>query len=152
MFKSLIGKGHAEFATKRQQDAQEYLLHVLNMVEVSLHSLVPGTSEISCFEAWTKWLPFYRHFKMHFLWRQSLNLVHKSTAIVLEGPIDKNSVLVEVLAWHWTSDKPCPEPVLPKICDTIWVVTSCNVTLYGLRYVFQDIFMIVVKSISQYTL
>lgn len=33
MFKTLIGKGHAEFSTKRQQDAQEYFLHLLNLLE-----------------------------------------------------------------------------------------------------------------------
>ena len=34
MFKTLIGQGHPEFSTKRQQDAQEFLLHLLNQVEV----------------------------------------------------------------------------------------------------------------------
>ena len=34
MFRTLIGRGHPEFSTKRQQDAQEYLLHLINMVEV----------------------------------------------------------------------------------------------------------------------
>uniref|UniRef100_T1J4C8 Ubiquitin carboxyl-terminal hydrolase n=1 Tax=Strigamia maritima TaxID=126957 RepID=T1J4C8_STRMM len=33
MFKSLIGKGHTEFSTKRQQDAQEFFLHLLNVLE-----------------------------------------------------------------------------------------------------------------------
>ena len=33
MFKNLIGKGHAEFSTKRQQDAQEYFLHLINFLE-----------------------------------------------------------------------------------------------------------------------
>ncbi|XP_039619727.1 ubiquitin carboxyl-terminal hydrolase 5 isoform X1 [Polypterus senegalus] len=33
MFKSLIGKGHPEFSTNRQQDAQEFFLHFINMVE-----------------------------------------------------------------------------------------------------------------------
>ena len=33
MFRSLIGKGHAEFATKRQQDAQEFFLHVIDAME-----------------------------------------------------------------------------------------------------------------------
>ncbi|XP_078507651.1 ubiquitin carboxyl-terminal hydrolase 5 isoform X4 [Lissotriton helveticus] len=33
MFKALIGKGHPEFSTNRQQDAQEYFLHFINMVE-----------------------------------------------------------------------------------------------------------------------
>ncbi|XP_041125466.1 ubiquitin carboxyl-terminal hydrolase 5 isoform X1 [Polyodon spathula] len=33
MFKALVGKGHPEFSTNRQQDAQEFLLHFVNMVE-----------------------------------------------------------------------------------------------------------------------
>ncbi|XP_033097730.1 ubiquitin carboxyl-terminal hydrolase 5-like isoform X1 [Anneissia japonica] len=33
MFKSLIGRGHPEFSTNRQQDAQEFLLHFMNIVE-----------------------------------------------------------------------------------------------------------------------
>lgn len=38
MFKSLIGKGHPEFSTNRQQDAQEFFLHFINMVEVMIES------------------------------------------------------------------------------------------------------------------
>ncbi|XP_059141257.1 ubiquitin carboxyl-terminal hydrolase 5-like isoform X2 [Physella acuta] len=33
MFKSLVGKGHPEFSTKKQQDAQEYFLHIISMIE-----------------------------------------------------------------------------------------------------------------------
>lgn len=33
MFKQLIGKDHPEFSTMRQQDAGEFLQHVLNVVE-----------------------------------------------------------------------------------------------------------------------
>ncbi|KAK7487678.1 hypothetical protein BaRGS_00021097 [Batillaria attramentaria] len=33
IFKSLIGRGHPEFSTKRQQDAQEFLLHLISVVE-----------------------------------------------------------------------------------------------------------------------
>lgn len=33
MFKNLIGKGHPEFSTKRQQDAQEFFLHLINILE-----------------------------------------------------------------------------------------------------------------------
>lgn len=39
MFKSLIGKGHPEFSTKRQQDAVEFLLHMINTTEVEDLSL-----------------------------------------------------------------------------------------------------------------
>lgn len=34
MFKALVGQGHPEFSTNRQQDAQEFFLHFVNMVEV----------------------------------------------------------------------------------------------------------------------
>ncbi|KAL1516575.1 hypothetical protein ABEB36_000474 [Hypothenemus hampei] len=33
MFKSLVGKGHPEFSTKKQQDVQEFLLHILTLLE-----------------------------------------------------------------------------------------------------------------------
>lgn len=35
MFKALIGKGHAEFATMRQQDAEEFLGHLFKMIRTS---------------------------------------------------------------------------------------------------------------------
>lgn len=35
MFKSLVGKGHAEFSTMKQQDAGEFLRHLLEMVKKS---------------------------------------------------------------------------------------------------------------------
>jgi ubiquitin carboxyl-terminal hydrolase 5/13 len=34
MFKSLIGKGHPLFSTKKQQDAQEFFMHFINTLEV----------------------------------------------------------------------------------------------------------------------
>uniref|UniRef100_A0A3P9JMB6 Ubiquitin carboxyl-terminal hydrolase n=1 Tax=Oryzias latipes TaxID=8090 RepID=A0A3P9JMB6_ORYLA len=33
MFKALVSKGHPEFSSNRQQDAHEFLLHVINLVE-----------------------------------------------------------------------------------------------------------------------
>lgn len=33
MFKNLIGKNHPDFSTKQQQDAQEYMLHLFNVIE-----------------------------------------------------------------------------------------------------------------------
>eukprot|EP00117_Sycon_ciliatum_P019378 scpid39448/ scgid6154/ Ubiquitin carboxyl-terminal hydrolase 5; Deubiquitinating enzyme 5; Isopeptidase T; Ubiquitin thioesterase 5; Ubiquitin-specific-processing protease 5 len=32
-FKTLVGRGHSEFSSNRQQDAQEFMLHILNMVD-----------------------------------------------------------------------------------------------------------------------
>lgn len=34
MFKNLVGRGHHEFSTNRQQDAAEYLLHLFSIIEV----------------------------------------------------------------------------------------------------------------------
>ena len=34
MFKSLVSRGHPEFSSNRQQDAHEFLLHMINLVEV----------------------------------------------------------------------------------------------------------------------
>ncbi|CAH1179098.1 unnamed protein product [Phaedon cochleariae] len=33
MFKTLVGRGHPEFSTKKQQDVQEFLLHLLSLLE-----------------------------------------------------------------------------------------------------------------------
>ena len=40
MFRTLVGRGHQEFATKRQQDAQEYLLHLFTLIEVYFTTLL----------------------------------------------------------------------------------------------------------------
>lgn len=43
MFKTLIGKGHPEFSTKRQQDVQEFILHLLSILERNTkNSFNPG--------------------------------------------------------------------------------------------------------------
>lgn len=33
MFKSLIGKNHADFSSKQQQDAQEFYLHLIDILD-----------------------------------------------------------------------------------------------------------------------
>jgi len=38
MFKSLVGRGHTEFSTGRQQDALEFLQHLVSLVERNAHS------------------------------------------------------------------------------------------------------------------
>ena len=41
-----------------------------------------------------------------------------SLKFVPDGPIDNKSALLQVMAWHWTGDKPLPEPVLTQFTDT----------------------------------
>lgn len=38
MFKVLIGRGNPTFASNRQQDAQEFLLHLINIIDVRFAS------------------------------------------------------------------------------------------------------------------
>ena len=44
MFKALIGRGHREFGSMRQQDAQEFLLYLLSEIDHSqrAHSGAPN--------------------------------------------------------------------------------------------------------------
>lgn len=45
MFKTLIGRGHPDFSTKKQQDAQEFLSHIITLVERnSRHQMDPSNS------------------------------------------------------------------------------------------------------------
>ncbi|XP_057375327.1 ubiquitin carboxyl-terminal hydrolase 5-like [Daphnia carinata] len=51
MFKSLVGKGHPEFSTKRQQDAVEFLLHMINITERNMRvHPKPSTSPVESFK------------------------------------------------------------------------------------------------------
>lgn len=47
-FKRLVGKGHVEFSSNRQQDAQEFLMHLMQLVEKNSRLL--GTCPSNCFK------------------------------------------------------------------------------------------------------
>ena len=49
MFKHLIGRGHEEFSTMRQQDAFELLLHLFKLITRSKHA-VPLTDPVKAFQ------------------------------------------------------------------------------------------------------
>jgi ubiquitin carboxyl-terminal hydrolase 5/13 len=48
MFKAIVGRGHPEFATNRQQDAQEFLLHLLNMIDRNERSTPGLVNPVDC--------------------------------------------------------------------------------------------------------
>ncbi|KIX06096.1 uncharacterized protein Z518_04070 [Rhinocladiella mackenziei CBS 650.93] len=48
MFKHLIGRGHEEFSTMRQQDAFELLLHLFKLISIS-HNAHPGEDPVQSF-------------------------------------------------------------------------------------------------------
>lgn len=51
-FKSLVGKNHPEFSTKRQQDAQEFFLHIIDLIEKSFkkNRVLPNLADIFKFK------------------------------------------------------------------------------------------------------
>lgn len=49
MFKNLIGKNHPDFSTKLQQDAQEFFLHLVNTLDVSVSLFNSGFVLISMY-------------------------------------------------------------------------------------------------------
>ena len=40
-----------------------------------------------------------------------------SLKFVPRSPIDNNPALVQVVAWHWTGDKPLPEPMMTQFTN-----------------------------------
>ena len=50
MFKSLVGRGHAEFSSNRQQDASEFLLHLLSNIERAERAGSDSNSILSLFQ------------------------------------------------------------------------------------------------------
>ena len=69
---------------------------------------------------WRKWPSFCRQcFQTNFHeWKVSyFDTNFTSYNFVPKGPTDNKSVLVLKMAWHWTGDKPLPEPMLTQFTD-----------------------------------
>ena len=57
-------------------------------------------------------------FSNTFSWiKKNCILIRISLNFVPKGPIDNESVLVEVMAWRRTGDKPSPDPMLAQFTD-----------------------------------
>ena len=50
MFKALIGRGHAEFSSNRQQDSSEFFLHLLQTIQRAERAGSDSHSLISLFQ------------------------------------------------------------------------------------------------------
>ena len=86
-----------------------YAYDILSLLEVLRHwkgDLVLWfcLAEISCAFThlpWTKWLPFYtQYFQIHFRNEKFRILIRISLKFVPMGPVDTNSALVLIMAWH----------------------------------------------------
>jgi ubiquitin carboxyl-terminal hydrolase 5/13 len=52
-FKTLVGRGHVEFSTKRQQDAHEFLIYLFSLIERNLrtdHTTAGGVNPLDSFK------------------------------------------------------------------------------------------------------
>ena len=56
-------------------------------------------------------------FKCIFLNENDRIPIHISLKFVSKGPINNKTVLVQVMAWHRTGDKPLPEPMMTRVTD-----------------------------------
>ena len=68
-------------------------------------------------------------FKRIFLGENIPISIQISLKFVHRGSIDNKPALVQVMAWHWTGDKPLPEPMMTQFTDAYrgwWVKVSVN--------------------------
>ncbi|KAG5860814.1 Ubiquitin carboxyl-terminal hydrolase 5, partial [Gonioctena quinquepunctata] len=93
MFKTLVGRGHPEFSTKKQQDAQEFLLHLLTLLERNTKNQVnPG----DCFKFQVE-----ERFqcgtskKVKYITRSELIL---SLSIPMDSAVNKDEVSFEIIS------------------------------------------------------
>ena len=56
-------------------------------------------------------------FKLIFLNENICISIKISPKYVPMGPIDNKPALVQVMAWHWTGDKPLSEPMMAQFND-----------------------------------
>ena len=59
----------------------------------------------------------WRHFQTHFLDKNVRTAIKITMKFVPKGPLDNESALVQVMAWHRTGDNPLPEPMLTQFTD-----------------------------------
>ena len=57
-------------------------------------------------------------FKCIFLNENDKILIEISLKFVPRSSIDNKTALVQVMAWHWTVDKPLSEPMVAQFTDT----------------------------------
>ena len=56
-------------------------------------------------------------FKRIFLNENVRIAIKISLKFVLKGPIKNNTALVQIMAWHWSGDKPLSEPMMVSFTD-----------------------------------
>ena len=114
-FKSLVGRNHPEFSTKRQQDAHEFFLYVMDLIEKShkKNKALPNLSDIFKFKI---------EDKTQCLATNKVSYVDRNEYVLsLPIPLDKASNLAEVEAYlkekeeAQSDNRKLPDTVRPRI-------------------------------------
>lgn len=94
-FKLLIGKGHSEFGTKKQQDAQEFFLYFLSLIEVFLYIYLKSDNPVYNFMN-----VFSAILKIPKIQQNALNLILK-TVINVQLPDKLNTLIDQNTVCHY---------------------------------------------------
>ena len=128
MFKALVGKGHSEFASARQQDAQEYLQHLLSMMQrmerAALTANPSRTASSEGFPSLSSLFTFTTEERIEVDGMACYKPQAGSTQILLPIPLEAATNRAEVDAYEERAakkqktdevDAPVEEPVVPVV-------------------------------------
>lgn len=149
-FKTLVGRGHPEFSSQRQQDAQEYFSYLVDMLGRAEHADSSRLNSPS--KASTKLLEFGTETRIECLTSHRVSYMNeRSTVLSLEIPLDAAVNIGEVADYNereqkrqkLKSDEAEEEKVLPKV-----PLAAC-LEKYGAAEEIEDYFSAYLKGNSK---
>jgi ubiquitin carboxyl-terminal hydrolase 5/13 len=91
-FKALIGKGHEEFSTMKQQDSEEFFTHLITVLRRDMQKFKDRSDQGTCFFAffviWTFIPRFYLMFRSYnrlFLWHGTTTSMYRLQKSEVQG-------------------------------------------------------------------
>lgn len=146
-FKSLVGRGHPEFSSQRQQDAQEYFSYLVDMLARAEHT--EGSRLNNRLKASTKLFEFGSETRIECLTSHRVSYMNeRSTVLSLEIPLNAAVNIVEVADYNereqkrqkLKSEEIAEEKVLPKV-----PFAAC-IEKYGAEEEIEDYFSAYLKE------
>jgi len=90
MFKSLVGKGHPEFSSGRQQDAAEYIQHLFEFMSRAEFANAPRMGGEGQVKPSSQWFEFLFEDRLHCAMTNSFKYVaHKDNMLSLNIPLEE---------------------------------------------------------------
>ncbi|KAG7673554.1 hypothetical protein KSW81_006756 [Nannochloris sp. 'desiccata'] len=149
-FKTLVGRGHPEFSSQRQQDAQEYFSYLIDMLGRAEHT--DGSRLNAPSKTSTKLLEFGSETRIECLTSHRVSYMNeRSTVLSLEIPLDAAVNIGEVADYNereqkrqkLKSEEVAEEKVLPKV-----PFAAC-IEKYGAAEEIEDYFSAYLKGNSK---